>query len=125
MSDLTAFWIFVAIVVVAALWYHTSRNREKHKTIRLAIEKGMQLDAALLYSLDKPKPAIPEHYSIGGFITIAAGIGLIIFGFFIAKVEAAAFYPLIGAGILTALVGISLLLVSRWIKNRRNEDHEL
>ncbi len=118
------FWIFVAVVVLAALWYAYARNREKQKTIRLAIEKGLQLDAALIESLDKRKPARPEDYSIGGFTCTAAGIGLIVFGFFIKQIEVKAFYPLVGAGILTGLVGLSLILtaklLSRRIKNRQN-----
>jgi len=124
MSDLigVAFWIFVAVVVVAALWYAQARNREKQRTIRLAMEKGVPLDAALIEALDKRKPARPEDYYIGGYICAAAGIGLIPFGFFIKQVETAAFYPLLGAGILTLLIGLSLILVAGLIKRRNERD---
>ncbi len=118
-----AFWIFVAVVVVAALWYAKSRNREKQKTIRLAIEKGVPLDAALLDSLDKDKPARPEDYYIAGFITVGGGVGLIIFSFFIGMIAEEAFYPLMGAGFLAILVGLSLLLAASLI-SRRNKERE-
>lgn len=115
-----AFWVFVAVVVVAALRYYQARNREKHKTIRLAMEKGIELGPALIKALDKPAPASPDGYFIGGIVCLATGIGLIPFGFFISLVEAEALYPLLGAGVLTILIGVSLILVARWIK-RGNE----
>jgi hypothetical protein len=43
-----AFWIFLAVVVFAAIWFAFARNQETRKTIRLAIEKGMQFDPALI-----------------------------------------------------------------------------
>lgn len=116
-----AFWVFVAIVVVAAIWYYKARNRERQKTTRLAIEKGMQLDPALIESLTQGEPAKPEDYSIGGYVSVGAGIGLIIFAFFIGHTTPEALYPLIGAGILVILVGISLLYVAKMIR-RKNEN---
>jgi hypothetical protein len=114
------FWIFVAVVVWAALWYAKSRNREKQKTIRLAIEKGVDLNPALIESLDKDRPAKPEDYYIGGFICTAAGIGLIPLGYFLKQIAVEAFYPLVGAGILVILVGLSMLLVAQLIRRRNN-----
>ena len=114
------FWIFVAAVVWAGLWYARSRNREKQKTIRMAIEKGVKLDPALIESIDRDRPARPEDYSIGGYICTATGIGLFPLGFFLRFVAVEAFYPLMGAGILVVLVGLSLLLVARMIQSRND-----
>jgi len=63
-----AFWIFIASVVVAGIWYAYARNRETQKTIRLAIEKGIQLDAALIDKLVIRESGNPEGYYIGGII---------------------------------------------------------
>lgn len=115
-----AFWMFVAIVVVAALWYYQAQGKEKQKTIRLAIEKGVELDPALVEAMVKPTPARPEDYSIGGYICVPIGVGLFIFGFFMKQVTIEAFYPLLGAGILTCFVGGGLLLAASMIR-RRNE----
>jgi hypothetical protein len=122
-----SFWIFVAIVVLASFWYAFARNRETQKTIRLAIEKGMQLDPALIDRLVTRKSGRPEDYYIGGFICIAVGIGLPILGFFVGRNEPEAFFPLVGSGILVGLIGISLivcsLLVSRREKANKTGDH--
>jgi hypothetical protein len=119
----SVFWIFVAVVVVAALIYYYACHRERQKTIRLAIEKGTPIDAELIEAIDRPRPARPEDYSIGGYICAAAGIGVFIFAFFIKQVEIKAFYPLLGAGVLTFMVGGGLLHVAKMIA-RRNEKLE-
>ena len=43
-----AFWIFLAIVVVAAIWLTNVQSKEMQKTIRHAIDKGVQVDAELV-----------------------------------------------------------------------------
>ncbi|MFC1884534.1 hypothetical protein ACFL2O_07175 [Thermodesulfobacteriota bacterium] len=54
-----AFWSFVAIVVVAGIIYANARSRDMNKTIRFAIEKGVQIDPALVDKLDVKKPVKP------------------------------------------------------------------
>jgi multisubunit Na+/H+ antiporter MnhB subunit len=124
-----AFWIFIALVVLASLWYSFARNRETQKTIRLAIEKGMQLDPALIDKLVTRKSGKPEDYYIGGFVCIAVGIGLLILGYFTGRVEPKAFPPLAGVGILVGLIGISLTLVATLVSRRekanKTGDHRL
>ena len=113
-----AFWISIASVVVAGIWYAYARNRETQKTIRLAIEKGVQLDAALVDKLVLRESGNPEDYYIGGFICIACGIGLPILGYFIGRIAPTAFYPIVGAGVLVGLIGISLILCGKLIDRR-------
>lgn len=113
-----AFWLFVALVVLASLWYSSARNRDIQKTIRLAIEKGMQLDPALIDKLVTRKSGKPEDYYIGGFVCLALGIGLPILGFFIERIEPEAFFPIVGSGILVGLIGISLIVCGMLISRR-------
>jgi hypothetical protein len=115
-----AFWLFVASVVVAGIWYAYARNRETQKTIRLAIEKGMQPDAAFIDKLVLRESGNPEDYYIGGIICIACGLGLPILGYFIGRIAAEAFFPIAGAGILVGLIGISLILCGV-MKGRRGK----
>ena len=121
-----AFWIFVAVVAVAGIWYAYGRNRETQKTIRLAIEKGMKLDPAVIDKLVTRRPGKPEDYYIGGFICLAVGIGLPIMGYFIGQSaiepEAqAAFGSLLGVGILVGLIGISLIACGKLVVGRREK----
>lgn len=122
-----AFWIFLAIVVAAGIWFAKAQNREMQKTIRLAIEKDVQLDAALVDKLLPGKTVKPEGFYIGGFISTAVGLGLPILGYFIGRIAPDYFFPIVGSGILVGLIGISLIgcgmLVSRRKKVCKNGNH--
>ena len=114
-----AFWIFVAAVSVAGIWWAIARNREIQKTIRLTIEKGVPLDAKLIESLGKSKSGKPEDYYIGGYACFAVGIGLPIMGLFLRPIESEAFSPLVGVGILVGLIGVGLIMAGRMISRRQ------
>ncbi len=115
-----AFWIFLAVIVLGAIWSAFARNREMQKTIRLAIEKGMQLDPALIDNLVARKRAMPEGLQIGGIICIAIGVGLPILGYFVAQIQPIALFPIVGAGILVGLIGVSLVICSILVRRREN-----
>ena len=79
-----AFWIFVAVAVVAGVWREYASKRETERTIRAAIEKGQQLDSALVERMLRPKKGDETRgLIIGGTVLIAIGIGLPIMGYFI------------------------------------------
>ncbi len=106
-----AFWGFMAVVVVAGIWRQIAARREAEETMRLAIEKGQQLDPALVDKLMRPPQRHgPEGLLVGGGVMLASGIGLPVMGYFISMGgNSEALYPLIGVGCLTSLVGLSLL----------------
>ena len=118
-----AFWGFVAVVVVAGIWREVATRRETEMTIRLAIEKGQQLDPLLIEKMLRPrKKTGSEGLLIAGGVILAAGIGLPILGYFVSlSGEHSAFYPLVGVGILTGLVGIAFLILSGLVRTRRAE----
>ena len=72
-----AFWIFVAVAVVAGVWKEYASKRETERTIRAAIEKGQQLDPALVERMLRPKKGDEtQELIIGGTVLIAIGFGL-------------------------------------------------
>jgi hypothetical protein len=113
-----AFWGFVAVVVVAKIWREIVFRRETETTIRLAIEKGQNLDPVMVEKLLRQQPSgSPDALLLGGAVTLAAGVGLPIMGYFISlSGDTDAFYPLIGVGILVSLIGLTLLILSRLIR---------
>jgi len=113
-----AFWIFIAIVVVAGMGYAYARNRETQKTIRLAIEKGVPIDDVLVKKLFLRETGNAVDYYIGGIICLAVSIGLPILGYFIGQIAAEAFFPIAGAGILVGIIGIALILCGMLISRR-------
>ena len=118
-----AFWGFVAVVVVAKIWREIVFRRETETTIRLAIEKGQNLDPVMVEKLLHQQPSRgPEGLLVGGAVTLAAGVGLPIMGYFISlSGDKEAFYPLIGVGILVSLIGATLLILSRIIRSKPSD----
>ena len=114
------FWVFVLIVVIAGILYYYAKNREIQKTIRLAIEKDIQLDAVLVDKIVRGSSSKPEDYYIGGVISAVVGVGLPILGYFIGKIAPEAFFPIAGAGIMLGLIGISLIGCGMIISRRDN-----
>ena len=123
-----AFWIFLAVVVVAGIWYAHARDRAIQETIRLAIDKSVQLDAELVDKLISGKSGKAEDYYIGGIITLAVGLGLPILGYFIGRIAPLAVFPIVGSGILVLFISLALLacgkLVSRRETARREGSHQ-
>jgi hypothetical protein len=113
------FWMFVAAIIVAAIWRKTTLQREALATIRAAIEKGQPYDSALVEKLLRHRPENEDGMLTGGLTTIAAGAGLMILGVFLSAGEdPQALYPLLGVGVLVALIGVALL-VGQWLETRR------
>ena len=124
-----AFWMFIAVCVVAGAWGGISRNRENQKTIRQAIEKGQQLDPQTLERLlqgNRPPPADPNGFLVGGLVLFCIAIGLPVMGYFISLSDSphseGAFYPMVGVGCLVGLLGVALLIASVLVRrsNGRN-----
>jgi hypothetical protein len=111
-----AFWGFIAVVIVANVWRETAMRRETEMTIRLAIDKGQQLDPATLDKLLRSNRGRgPESLLVAGGVTLATGLGLPIMGYFIPD----AFRPLLGVGTLVSFIGLALLVVSSIVRSRR------
>jgi hypothetical protein len=117
-----AFWGFIAVVVVAGVWREVATRRESEMTIRLAIEKGQQLDPATIDKLLGPnrKRRSADGLMVAGGVTLATGLGLPIMGYFIGRGgDADAFYPLLGVGSLVSLIGVALLVLSVILRSRQ------
>jgi hypothetical protein len=119
-----AFWGFVAVVAVANVWREVVTRRDAELTIRMAIEKGQQLDPATVEKLLKTgKKETSEGLMVGGGVMLATGLGLPIMGYFIGRGgHEDAFYPLLGVGALVFLIGVAFLVLSGILRRRRTQD---
>jgi hypothetical protein len=79
--------------------------------IRMAIEKGQQLDPALIEKLTSNEHRAgridPLRMKLGSIITIASGIGVCLMAMFMAGVAPWAFYPIFGAGLVMTQPSVS------------------
>lgn len=105
------FWIFLASVVIAVSWRKVTTRREVAATVRMAIEKGQQLDPAVVEKM-LPRGRGTVGLLVGGAIVLAVGLGLPLMGYFFRlSGEAQLFFQMTGWGIVVSLVGVALLVV--------------
>ena len=117
-----AFWAFVAVAAVAGIVADYKKREAALAPLRLAIERGQQLDSALVERLMTPErdPGIdPLYLRIGGIITFAAGVGVVILSFILAQVAPVALYPVLGGGVVLVCVAVGLLVAARAVESHR------
>jgi hypothetical protein len=114
-----AFWIFVAIVVVAGVASAAFRHQETQKTIRQAIESGQKLDPETLDRIlqsGRPKGPPPRNFFlVAGVMMLAIAAGLVAIGVATSQTNPAQLYPGLGAGAMVGCLGLGLLVAGRLI----------
>ena len=98
-------------------------SRDNH---RPAVRRDLSVDGASNAVSSAKKPADPDEYYLTGVICLALSVGLPILGYFIGQIAAEAFFPIAGAGVLLAILGVTFLLWARFLthraKNARDEN---
>jgi hypothetical protein len=97
----------LSIPIISIIVDHFNR-KSKMKVIEKAIEKGVTLEGLTLE--EKKEPRGPYR---SGMVVLAVGIGLAVFAFLMASIEIEAFYPILGAASIPALIGIALIINDR------------
>lgn len=117
-----AFWAFVAIAAVAGIVADYKKRQAALAPLHAAIEKGQQLDPALVERLMSPERDAginPLYLRVGGIITLAAGVGLMILAFFLSQINHDVLYPILGAGSVVVCVGLGLMVSARAVESYR------
>lgn len=114
-----AFWIFIGACCVTAIITDYKRRRDGVEVLRAAIDKGQQLDPAVIERLTssgrRDEGIDPVLVKLGGIITLAAGVGICLLSFFISRIAPVALYPILGGGVLVICVGVGLLIGARML----------
>jgi hypothetical protein len=120
------FWLFIAACVLAGTWEKNRRESERHKTLRLIIEKSGNVDESKLKelfessSLSGPRHAAGDGYRalrIIGTIVMSIGGGLAVFFAimgYTAAVDGKTMYTGLSAACAIAFVGMAMFLSSRY-----------
>jgi hypothetical protein len=112
-----AMFAFLAVAAVAGIVADYKKRQIVIEPLRAAIERGQPLDPAVVERLMAPEPREadtlnPLYLKVGGIITIAAGVGVAMLGYFIGLVEASAFYPILGLGLVAVCIGVGLMIAA-------------
>ena len=112
-----ACFVFLAVAAVAGIVADYKKRQLALAPLRAAIERGQQLDPAVVERLMAPEPRGEGlnalYLKVGGIVTIAAGIGVALLSFFLAQVAPVALYPVLGGGIVAVCVGLGLVVAAR------------
>jgi hypothetical protein len=93
------------LIVAVIMYFGFSRNRMMHRTIRMMVEKGQPVPAALLAP---PAPAQRQRSDMRrGVVLFMIGVGLIVFLGAVNDWEGGSW----AVGIIPALIGVGYLLV--------------
>jgi hypothetical protein len=122
-----AFWLFLAASSVAGIISSYKMRRAALEPLRMAIERGQQLDPALVEKLLNPhgheaSELNPEHLQIGGIITIASGVGVGLLSLFLHAASLPHLvYSMLGFGIAACAlcVGVGLCVAARVVSRQR------
>lgn len=117
-----AFLAFVTVCAVAGIVADYKKRQAALEPLRAAIERGQQLDLALVERLMAPEPSsgvAPMGLLVGGIVASAAGIGVMILSILLAQTEHNVFYPVMGGGIVLLCVGVGLIVAARAVERYR------
>ena len=109
MHDLLPFITVIlalSIPIISIIVEYFNR-KNKLKLFEKAIEKGVTLEGL---SLEEKRPRVPYR---AGMVLLAVGIGMAVFAFLMAQIEIKAFYSILGAAFIPALIGIALIINDR------------
>jgi hypothetical protein len=127
-----AFWVFLTAAAVTGIVADYKKRKLEIEPLRAAIERGQQLDPALIEKLmarePRGQPLNPLDLRVGGIITISAAIGVGLLALLSRSLGLAVSVtgmPLSGiaAGIalLAVCVGIGLLVAAARITRDRSD----
>jgi hypothetical protein len=123
------FWVFLTVAAVAGMITEYKKRQMELEPLRAAIERGQQLDPAIIERLmarERHQTEVkPVNLRIGGILAVAGGIGLGVFSWAISNISMKAFYPVLGAGVLAICAGVGLLIGARALeRDRAKNQHE-
>ncbi|MBT8067737.1 MAG: hypothetical protein KJO09_10885 [Gammaproteobacteria bacterium] len=119
------FWLFLAAVVVAGIWFDARKRESDQETLRRIVESGQRLDQAAIDKILKAGSGsnrVDRDLKVGGLITLAVAPGLFILGYFLSKLEEQLMDVMLGVGLLVACVGIGLLAAGKMSERWYNDD---
>jgi hypothetical protein len=119
------FWLFLAAVVVAGIWFDARKRESDQETLRRIVESGQPLDQSAIDKILKAGSGsnrVDRDLKVGGLITLSVAPGLFILGYFLSRLEEQLMDVMLGVGLLVGFVGIGLLAAGKMSERWYNDD---
>lgn len=118
------FWIFLAAIIVAGIWFDAKKRESQQETLRRIVESGQRIDQAMMDKFLKAGSdgnRTDQDLKVGGLITMSVAPGLFLLGFFLSKVEEQMMDVMLGVSLLVGFVGIGVYaagkMAERWYED--------
>jgi hypothetical protein len=123
-----AFWGFLAVVVVAGIWYDIRKKESQQETIRRLFESGQPVDEKLMDKLmshtGETGERLDRAFKLTGVILLPAAVGLALLGMVLGLQSPEAKLPLLGVSGLVGCLGLGFLVASRMARRWYESDEE-
>ncbi|MEX3007497.1 hypothetical protein [Hoeflea sp. TYP-13] len=110
------FWIFLAAVVIAGIWYDIRKKEVQHETLRRIMDSDQKIDEALLDKLLSASSGgsrrLERELRIYGVVTLFTAPGLALLGWILGFQFPPAMLPILGASVLVLFVAVGLLVAA-------------
>lgn len=118
------FWLFLAAVVVAGIWFDAKKRESQQETLRRIIESGQKIDQAMIDKMLKADSSnrTDRELKIGGLITFSVAPGLLLLGYFLSRLEPQLMDVMLGVALLVGLVGAGLYGAGKMTERWYNDD---
>lgn len=119
------FWLFLAAVVVAGIWFDARKRESDQETLRRIVESGQRVDQSMLDKILKSGSdtnRTDRDLKVGGLITMSVAPGLVLLGFFLSKLEEQMMDVMLGVALLVGFVGAGLYAAGKMSERWYNDD---
>ena len=119
------FWLFLAAIVVAGIWFDARKRESQQETLRRVVESGQHIDAAVVEQLVKASgdsSRTDRDLKVSGLIMVFIAPGLAVLGWFLSFINDKAFIALLGVAVLVLFIGAGLLAAAAVARRWQEED---
>jgi len=119
------FWLFLAAVVVAGIWFDARKRESQQETLRRVVESGQQLDVAVIdrmLAASGDTENADRDLKVAGIIMMFVAPGLSVLGWFLGRFNDKIFEVMIGVGLLVLIIGIGLYVAGKMTERWQRQD---
>ena len=119
------FWMFIAAVVVAGIWYDARKTESEQETLRRMVESGKDIDPALLEKMlaaGKKSSGSAQELKTAGVIVLFVAPGLAVLGWFLQAFNDKMLHLMLGVSLMVGFVGVGLYVAGKMAEPKGTEN---